>query len=40
VGEDWRHPDSCEYFENVIRNDACFSVIEVVHSLAVLRKIK
>jgi len=37
-GEDWRHLDSCDYFEKVIQHDARFSVIEVVHSLAVLRK--
>jgi len=40
IGEGWRHPDSCAYFEGVIRFDLRFSVIEVVHSLAVLRKIK
>ena len=40
AGEDWRHPDSCVYFEKVIQHDARFSVIEVVHSLAVLRKLK
>jgi len=40
AGQDWRHLDSCVYFEKVIQNDARFSVIEVVHSLAVLRKLK
>ncbi|MHB8216514.1 MAG: class I SAM-dependent methyltransferase [Candidatus Sulfotelmatobacter sp.] len=40
AGEDWRHPDSCAYFEKVIQNDARFCLIEVVHSLAVLRKTK
>lgn len=40
AGEEWRHADSCVYFEDVIRNDPRFSVIEVVHSLAVLRKLK
>ena len=40
AGEGWRHPDSCVYFEKVIQNDDRFSLIDVVHSLAVLRKIK
>jgi predicted O-methyltransferase YrrM len=40
AGEDWRHLDSCVYFEYVIQNDPRFSVIEVFHSLAVLRKLK
>lgn len=40
AGEEWRHADSCVYFEDVIQNDPRFSVIEVVHSLAVLRKLK
>jgi predicted O-methyltransferase YrrM len=40
AGEEWRHLDSCVYFEKVIRSDARFSVIEVIHSLAVLRKLK
>jgi predicted O-methyltransferase YrrM len=40
AGEDWRHLDSCVYFEKVIQNDARFCLIEAVHSLAVLRKIK
>jgi predicted O-methyltransferase YrrM len=39
-GEDWRRLDSCVYFEKVIQNDVRFSVIDVVHSLAVLRKLK
>jgi predicted O-methyltransferase YrrM len=39
-GEDWRRLDSCVYFEKVIQNDVRFSLIEVVHSLAVLRKLK
>jgi predicted O-methyltransferase YrrM len=39
AGEGWRRPDSCVYFEDVIQHDPRFSVIEVVHSLAVLRKI-
>jgi predicted O-methyltransferase YrrM len=38
MGEKWRQVDSCVYFEDVIQNDVRFSVIEVVHSLAVLRK--
>jgi predicted O-methyltransferase YrrM len=38
AGEEWRHLDSCRYFEERIRHDYRFSVIEVVHSLAVLRK--
>jgi predicted O-methyltransferase YrrM len=37
-GEEWRQTDSCLYFEDVIRTDPRFSVVEVVHSLAVLRK--
>jgi len=40
AGEDWRCLDSCVYFERVIQNDARFSLIEVVHSLVVLRKLK
>jgi predicted O-methyltransferase YrrM len=40
VGEDWRYLDSCVYFEDVIRADSRFSVIDEVHSLAVLRKIR
>jgi predicted O-methyltransferase YrrM len=40
AGEDWRCPDSCAYFDKVIQNDARFAVIEAVHSLAVLRKLK
>jgi len=40
LGEEWRQLDSCRYFEDVIRTDPRFSVIEVVHSLAVLRKVK
>ena len=40
AGEEWRHADSCVYFEDVIQNDPRFSVIEVVHSLAVLRRLK
>jgi len=40
AGEDWRHLDSCVYFEEVIQNDDRFSLIEVVHSLAVLRRVK
>jgi len=40
TGEDWRRPDSCAYFEKVIQNDPRFCLVEVVHSLAVLRKIK
>lgn len=40
IGEEWRHLDSCEYFEKVIECDVRFSIVEVVHSLAVLRKIK
>ncbi len=40
AGEEWRYADSCAYFEEVIRNDLRFSLIEVVHSLAVLRKVK
>jgi predicted O-methyltransferase YrrM len=40
MGEDWRHADSCVYFEEVIRKDPRFSIIELVHSLAVLRKVK
>src|ERR1700683_5393721 len=39
AGEEWRHLDSCVYFERVIQGDARFSVIEVIHSLAVLRKL-
>lgn len=37
-GEEWRRTDSCSYFEQIIRNDHRFSVIETVHSLAVLQK--
>lgn len=37
-GEEWWQLDSCLYFEEVIRKDLRFSVLEVVHSLAVLRK--
>jgi hypothetical protein len=37
IGEDWQHLDSCVYFEKVIQNDARFSLIEVVHSLVVLK---
>jgi predicted O-methyltransferase YrrM len=40
AGEDWRHLDSCVYFEKVIQNDDRFCLIEVVHSLAVLRRVK
>ncbi len=40
AGEESRHADSCVYFEDVIQNDPCFSVIEVVHSLAVLRNLR
>jgi predicted O-methyltransferase YrrM len=38
--ESWRRLDSCRYFEDIIRGDSRFSLIEAVHSLAVLRKIK
>jgi len=40
AGEEWRHLNSCVYFEKVIQSDARFSVIEVIHSLAVLRKLE
>ena len=40
AGEDWRHLDSCRYFGKVIRKDARFCIIEMVHSLAVLRRLK
>src|ERR1700686_3995531 len=39
AGEKWRHLDSCDYFEKVIQKDTRFSVIERIHSLAVLRKL-
>ena len=38
AGEDWRRLDSCLYFEQRIRQDSRFSLIEVVHSLVVLRR--
>lgn len=40
AGEEWRRANSCVYFEDVIQNDPRFFVIEVVHSLVVLRRVK
>ncbi len=36
--EPWRHPDSVRYFEEVVLRDPRFDVIEVVHSMSVLRR--
>ncbi len=37
-GEGWRRLDSCGHFEDVIRRDPRFETIEIVHSMAVLRR--
>lgn len=37
--EPWRSPDSVRYFEQVIRLDRRFELIDIVHSMAVLRRL-
>jgi predicted O-methyltransferase YrrM len=37
-GEEWQRHDSCEYFEQVIRRDPRFTTVEVVRSMAVLKR--
>jgi predicted O-methyltransferase YrrM len=37
-GEEWRRLDSCDYFESVIRCDPRFDTVEIVHSMAVVRR--
>ena len=39
-GQEWRRLESCRYFESVIVPDPRFSVLETIHSLAVLQKDK
>ncbi len=36
--EPWRHPESVDYFDQVIRHDRRFELIEIVHSMVTLRK--
>lgn len=36
--QQWRRLDSCLYFDEVIQRDRRFEVLEVVHTLAILRK--
>jgi predicted O-methyltransferase YrrM len=38
ASEPWRHRPSVDFFENVIRRDPRFEILEVVHSMAVLRR--
>lgn len=36
--EPWRHPESVLFFDQVIRQDQRFELIEIVHSMVTLRK--
>lgn len=37
--QEWRHLESCEYFQEVIQSDPRFITLEIVHSVAVLRRV-